>query len=254
MEITRALQEIGLSEKEADIYTTLLQLGEGSILDIAKNSTLKRPTIYSGIEALEGKGLVTRVPVGKRIKFRPEEPTALETLLRQKERKLETLLPQLAAITNVPRGTKPEIRFYEGKESVAALYRSLFAQLDEKDTINFITSMRDLFVSFPEILGLLDELAIKHQWKIREIIPQSAAAERYLSETERSAQKNPRHKVRLLPKGMDLFDVDIAVTKKAILFISLQKDIFGITIQSPHFIQSFQSIHKALWMVSEEPK
>ena len=143
MDINQSLQEFGLTEKESIIYSTLLQLGGGSILDVSKSSSLKRPTIYSGIESLESKGLVHRKPIGKRTTYIAESPEALQTLLKRREKQLSSLIPQLEAITNVPRGTKPEIRYFEGRDAVRNLYKSVFANLDAGGSIDFITSIRD---------------------------------------------------------------------------------------------------------------
>src|SRR3989339_599165 len=197
MNIQHTLQEFGLSEREATIYTTLLQIGEGSILDIAKNSSLKRPTIYTAMEALENKGLIYRVLHGKRTKFKAAPPQMLQLLLKKKEQQLTDLLPQLEAISNFSSGTKPEIRYFEGKKAVMSLYHTLFTRLDKKDEVYFISSIRDLKVNFAELMNYFDARSIKWHWKVREIVPYTKSSLQYITEHGRSVNKNPQHFVRL---------------------------------------------------------
>src|SRR3989339_44716 len=250
MDLTAQLKEFGLSQREATIYTTLLQLGDGSILDIARNSGLKRPTVYTSIESLESMGLIHRILHGKRVHFKPEQPQTLQLLLQQKQKNLATLIPQLEAITNVPRGTKPEIRYFEGKEAVISLYQQTFFQIQEKDEVYLFSSIRDLLTNFSELMTVFDKQAIKWKWKVREILPNTAASLQYLNENKRSVQKNPRHNTRLLPKGLDLFDVEILLLKNSIVLVSIQKNIFAVVIKSPNFIASFRSIFQATWLIS----
>ncbi len=250
MDITASLQDLGLTEKEATIYTTLLQLGRGSILDIAHHCSLKRPTIYSGIESLENKGLVHRIPLGKRIQFQAEPPEQLSQLVERHQKQLNELLPQLLAITNVPRGTKPEIRFFEGKESVTTLYKHTFGNLVEHESVYFITSARDLYANFPEMLQLFKELSHRREWKVREIVPNTSAGVQYVSDV---SMRNTRHQVRFLPKGLDLFDMEVMLVRDALILVSFRQDIFALSIKSKHFVDSFQNIFKGLWMISQEP-
>ncbi|MBI2411394.1 MAG: TrmB family transcriptional regulator [Candidatus Kerfeldbacteria bacterium] len=254
MNIQQSLQEFGMTEREATIYTTLLQIGEGSILDIAKNSSLKRPTIYTAMEALENKGLIYRVMHGKRTKFKAAPPQMLQLFLKKREQQLTDLLPQLEVMSNSSSGAKPEIRYFEGKEAVMSLYRALFTRLDKKDEIYFISSIRDLKINFAELMHYFDAQSIKWQWKVREIVPHTASSLQYVQEHGRSVNKNSLHSVRLLPKGLDLFDMEMIMTKNAIILISVQKEIFALSMHSQAFVESFRSIFQAAWMVSIEPK
>ncbi len=251
MDINQSLQEFGLTEKESIIYSTLLQLGCGSILDVSKSSSLKRPTIYSGIESLESKGLVHRKPIGKRTTYIAESPEALQTLLKRREKQLSSLIPQLEAITNVPRGTKPEIRYFEGRDAVRNLYKSVFANLDAGGSIDFITSIRDLMMVFPDLLHEFNAYAIKWKISMRELVPKNKSTLDYLNSTEWLHFGNNRHTVRFLPHGYDLFDSEIVILKDQILIVSFRPEIFGISIRSQHVVETFKTIFKFSWTLSE---
>ena len=135
-----------------------------------------------------------------------------------------------------------------------SLYHTLFTRLDKKDEVYFISSIRDLKVNFAELMNYFDAQSIKWHWKVREIVPYTKSSLQYITEHGRSVNKNPQHFVRLLPKGLDLFDMEAIITKNAIILISVQKDIFALSIHSQTFVESFRSIFQAAWMVSIEPK
>ena len=61
MYLTPFLKNLGLNDKEANIYLALLQLGKSTATKIAKKSGLKRPTTYVIIEQLIDKGFVQKL-------------------------------------------------------------------------------------------------------------------------------------------------------------------------------------------------
>ena len=61
MDLIKNLKEIGLSENQAKVYLACLQLGQDSVLNIAKSAELKRPSVYLLLEELENKGLISQV-------------------------------------------------------------------------------------------------------------------------------------------------------------------------------------------------
>lgn len=254
MDIQKVLQEIGLSEKEVAIYIALLQIGEGSILDIAKNCSLKRPTIYSGVESLAAKGLIFQTLQGKRKHYKAESPEKLHDFLQQKNKELILALPQLKAITNVPRGTKPTIRYYEGEKSVISLYKSVMARIAEKQVVYGFTSVRDLLPRFPELVSTFDQLALDWKWKVFELTPKTKSAADYISDSSKPVQRNKDHKYRYLPDGLDIFDTDFVIVDDQVILLSWSVEVFAVAIESRAFAQSFTSLFLAAWQSSTDAK
>src|SRR3989338_8163639 len=120
------LKKIGLSENEAEVYITLLELGSATAQEIATKSGIKRTTIYVQIEALMKMGLVSsfekEMNNGKVPKtyFRAEDPEHLKkivgkerALMAERESMLEKILPGLGKIY-LSGGDRPRVRFFEG--------------------------------------------------------------------------------------------------------------------------------------------
>ncbi|MDD5396928.1 MAG: helix-turn-helix domain-containing protein [Candidatus Moranbacteria bacterium] len=115
------LQQFGLQGKKADVYLAALELGSSSVIEIAKKASIKRTTCYDILMDLEAEGLISETSKGKKRLFVGEDPEKIQRNLKNKERLFAEILPQLQSIHNV-RGSKPKIRFYEGKEGLKEVY------------------------------------------------------------------------------------------------------------------------------------
>lgn len=92
------LTSLGLSEKEALVYITLLELGKATAYSIAKHSGLKRPTVYLLLESLRKNSLILKIPHAKNQIFIAKSPeeffSTFEDRLAMAKRVLPTLLKQ----------------------------------------------------------------------------------------------------------------------------------------------------------------
>lgn len=131
MTLKQTLQNFGLDEKEAKVYLAVLELSQASILEIAKKAELHRPHVYNIIDSLLKRGLITQTLKGKRTLYAAEDPKKLVSLLREKEKEIMSVLPELRSIYNL-QTAKPKIRFYEGKEGlIKVLKESIECQSKE---------------------------------------------------------------------------------------------------------------------------
>ena len=125
----KALLKFGLSEKEIICYTSLLEIGSASILDISRKSGMNRVTAYSAIDELKKKGLIAETKKGKRKLFIAENPDALKSVVEEKKIKLKLdekmlknlILPSLKNI-NVQQKNIPRIKFFEGLDGIYKIY------------------------------------------------------------------------------------------------------------------------------------
>ncbi len=132
------LQQLGLSEKEAKVYSASLELGPESVLKIAQKSGINRPTCYVQIESLINRGLVSSFIKGKKRYFSAESPDRFLDLisarakdLRDKETSLKAILPELQNVFNLS-GEKPKVRFYEGKAGLKAMQEDFLKTKEKK--------------------------------------------------------------------------------------------------------------------------
>ena len=103
--IEKILKKYGLSEKEAKIYLTLLEMGKSAVSDIAKKAGINRSTTYVIIEALIEQGLVNTSEENKVKRYTATPPSNLirtieETIEKQNEllNEVNTVLPELETL------------------------------------------------------------------------------------------------------------------------------------------------------------
>tara|TARA_Y100000310_G_scaffold319607_1_gene375067 strand:- start:358 stop:1113 length:756 start_codon:yes stop_codon:yes gene_type:complete len=107
---TDALRKIGLTENEIIIYLDLLKSGSSTAYEVGKRTDIYRVHVYDKVEQLMSKGLVTHIYKGAKKYFQATDPSKIKQYLEDKRRELEiqeqevdTLMPKLVAMTNLPR-------------------------------------------------------------------------------------------------------------------------------------------------------
>ncbi len=131
MDPASILVEIGLSKNESSVYLTLLRQGETTATVIAEHSRLHRPNVYDAVERLQKKGLVSYTIKNKKRLFRASDPKRLLAEVREKEKKIEQLLPRLELEKKLS-DTETNAEVYKG---LASFRRALESLLEYKKTI-----------------------------------------------------------------------------------------------------------------------
>lgn len=130
------LEYLGLSEKEAVVYSALLKVDKAQAILLARQLSMKPPTIYVILDSLLRKHLVYEVQVGKRAFYAAESPDALRTLVEMEKaeadikiKRAERIIAELKTVDK-DSGERPTVRFYEGKE---ALKQSIKEYVEAED-------------------------------------------------------------------------------------------------------------------------
>jgi sugar-specific transcriptional regulator TrmB len=131
MEYIQELMNLGLKDKEACVYLSSLELGPSPAQNIAKKAGVVRATTYVILEELMQMGLVTKYKEGKKTMFSAEAPSQLlrllekeEEVIEQRQKELKDILPELQMLAKAL-GDKPSVRYFEGKEGLAAIRRDM---------------------------------------------------------------------------------------------------------------------------------
>ena len=123
------LVHIGLSDKEAVIYSSLLELGGSAFpSSIAEKAGIKRSTAYKILLGLSIKGLVNEIKKKNKIFYQIEKPEKLirhtKGLIQIAEdnlEKAEKLFPELQGLYSLT-SNKPKVLFFEGTDEVNSMY------------------------------------------------------------------------------------------------------------------------------------
>ncbi len=157
MEFVTELKKIGLKDKEASVYLACLQLGPSPVQVIARKAKVVRATTYVILESLAKMGLVTQYQEGKKTLFAAEAPRQLSRVLekqeeevRNKERALEVIMPQLQVLVKSS-GEKPSVRYFDGEEGIRAIRQEIVMHSKPGSTVLNIINADSMDAYFPKI-------------------------------------------------------------------------------------------------------
>ncbi|MAG60447.1 hypothetical protein CL619_01545 [archaeon] len=128
---TFQLMELGLSKNESRVYLALLGLGPATAIEIARSAKVHRVNVYDVLERLREKGLISSLQKEKKQIFSATNPTQLQTLLEQKQKILQGVLPTLEQEFALTKEQKQVFQFF-GPEGVLRAY---YMMLEQNSTI-----------------------------------------------------------------------------------------------------------------------
>src|SRR3989338_4026162 len=239
MELLQVLEEFGLNKNESAVYLSLLQLGQSSVLTIARQTAFKRPTVYLILDSLIEKGLAVVVPKEKKKLFLALSPDRLEEELARKINLIRQALPELSALYR-SETAKPSIKFFESNEGMLNVYREITKRSDIKEILTFF-SLELIPKEFKESHELFIKLIKEHKVKVRDIISTPQSGHFYLEQLKNF----PNYRVRLAPKEFG-FSSDTIIYGNKIAIFSFKKH-FAIIIEGDDVAKSFKSLFELSW-------
>ena len=245
MNIEEVLTELTLTPREAKVYTTLLELGSGTPVTLARKTGLKRTTIYLDLETLRRKQLVGLMPKGKRQVYTPDPPSRLLQRVQQQERAVRELLPHLRALENTG-GSKPIIRYYDDPKDIERVWVN-----------ECFNTAENLYISdYANTLNLFPDTEAKAQAQMqrgvirvmKEIHPDTPLSRKLCA----SYPKQAGREYRFLPTGMK-YDIDVSIWDNTVALYSNPKR-YMLVITDEAIAQGFRTMFEATWMVSRDAK
>ncbi len=133
------LKNLGLSEKEAIIFETLLYFDHLKAVDIAEKTNIQRTTVYAVLKSLVKQGLVSTVSIYGVTEFQALDPKLLPSVIERKKQALDarlaevqSILPQLSHI-RADMDAMPRVSFFHGAEGVKQAYEDTLVQNKGKE-------------------------------------------------------------------------------------------------------------------------
>ena len=142
--LEKKLKDIGLEHKEIIVYSTILELGEAVVSEIAKKSKVERVNTYGVLMRLKDKGLVSESQRSGKKVFIAGNPTQLATLAEQKFLTIKDALPELMSVYNLV-SDKPKIQFFEGIDGLLSIYDDIILTclnlpIEKREILEFATA------------------------------------------------------------------------------------------------------------------
>lgn len=242
--IKKLQKDLDFSEKEAKVYVALLELGEGTVIDVAKKTGLKRTTVYNLIPEMVRSGLVKVILKNKKRYFFVEDVRVLQKQAEEKQRKVSKLLPELEALHNIL-PSKPKITYFEGEGGLKELYWDTLNSSKAGEIIYAYTGMKDFYKIFPvDFAEEYIEERLKRKIPIKVIAPKSKAAQDWVT----SAPQKLRE-IKLIDNPNLVFKADMEIYADKVALITYTPDFVGVIIQSKQIHELLKSSFKMMWGV-----
>jgi sugar-specific transcriptional regulator TrmB len=138
LELTTILKDLGLSDKEIAVYSTILPMGSASIRILEKKTGINRGSVYDALESLAEKGFIAVEKKGLRRKFIVKSPEELLSSIEKKQRNLESQkrkiereMPKLLSFY-AKQGGRPSVEYFDDDEGIKKILEDVLLNLKAK--------------------------------------------------------------------------------------------------------------------------
>lgn len=233
---------LGLAEKEAALYDTLLTHGQMPAATLEKISGLKKNT-YILLKNLERRGLVQKVVIEGRSHYQVGSPDQLQVYAREQEKRvgetkalLTEMLPELQKNYREVVG-RPVVQYYSGLEGLRKVFDEVYAE-GKNEVLSCVGNEAPDPKFYEEIINKYKPLRVRNEIFARTISPDSPRA-RELKKTEGQDLKEKflvDPKKYPMPAEFDSWDDQLALMSFA------RGDFSAVLIRHPDLAKTMQSL------------
>lgn len=236
------LIEAGLNKNEAKIYLDLTEAGTSSIGEVSKRIKVHRSNVYDAVEGLVTKGLVSFVVKNKVKQFQITHPNNLLNMIREKEEKVQQLLPQLTLMNSLS-DNKNEAQIMEG---LPAAKRAMDHFLTHNETINVMGVPSKV----AELVGPF--LTNYHKRRTAKKIVMRHIYNTDANERMRILEKMPYTEVKILPAAFNS-PVATNIVGNEVTLIYWDKNATVIRIVNEKIASVYKQYFNLLWNKAKKP-
>ena len=236
---TKILEEMGFSPKEIDVYMTVLSMKDSSVFEIMSKAKVSRQSIYEILQKLLDKGLISYIIKDRKKKYNVVNPQRLVELIKEKEAKLQSLLPELLKRYNRKKeDTKFEM--FVGKEGMKTVTskvlkerKPLYVFANEGEIFDFLKYHMPQHIKKEEKIKLPVKVIFIESAKKKKLSFSMAEA-RYISDKYFS------------PISMSIYGDNVHI------LIFSKDDPVALYIKSKEISNSFMNYFNIMWRMAKE--
>jgi len=238
------LQNYGLSEKEARVYLTVLELGTSIASTIARRAELNRVTTYTLLEDLKKDGIVNETTKEGVKYYSVISPDVLLKQIEQKYESFKEKVPELLALAE-KFGNKIKVQFFEWVEWIVTMYSDLLTSTTEP--IRSFLWLEDMQPALSKrLFGSFLPQRIKLKIPAKVIVSNNQANKNYKAMDKKSLKET-----RIIKQ--DLFslsgEINIYGENKVMIAMFNDKEMSWIIIHSKSMHDSLKSIFNLIWKI-----
>ncbi len=241
--LVKNLVSAGFSENYAKVYISLLELGKGTVSQIARAAGINRTTGYDILDNLVSRGLVQISGKEPKQEYSAESPDKIEKTIQEQIEKdqenlkaVQAIIPELKSMHNV--AGRPQIRFYEGTEGLMEVYEDT---LTSHETIRGYAAVEDMHKALPNYFPLYYKRRAEKGIFIRGIFPTTP-----MSMERATHDKDEARESAFIPADKYYFSPEIDVYDNKVMIASW-KEKLGIIIESAEIADAMKKIYDLAW-------
>jgi len=238
--LINTLINIGLTEKEADVYLASLSLGPATVQKIAVAAEVKRTTVYSILETLKQKGLVRTELKGWKALYMAESPEKLESIIERMRHDIRRNMPEFASLYNL-HSSGAFIKYYEGLESIKSVYESMLRDVRPHENYSVIGDTKQWLEQDPDFFLDFTRRRARLDINIRILMQDSEIAREH-----KKIEKTLNEKVKIMPPDFKL-TANMVIIPRRVIYNQLTPPLLAMVIENESIIRMNQEFFEAIW-------
>lgn len=237
------LQDIGLTKNESRVYLSLLKRKKGTAIEIAEESKVHRVNVYDAIKKLKMSGLVTEMRIDDKKVFVVSDPKHIMNILKEKELKLNNILPELELQHSMNKKSC-DIQMFESQNAI----RKQFLRFVERGKPIYYWGLPKVILS---LIGkdFQEEIhkrrAAKQQWMYHIYNSDAYERSRYLNTL-------PFTKSRCSSPAMDSPVATAVCGEELVLNLVIEEKLITVSIMNKALAEAYEKYFWVLWENAKE--
>jgi len=237
----KELEDLGLNSSEIKVYVTLLELNESKTGRICSFTGIASSRIYSVLEGLIDKGLVSYKVENKVKVYMPSPPDILENILIEKQKNILKTVKVLKE--KITPSSKFKYKLFNNLRGIKSMFYEINNIMDKDMVLNVYSSKKG---SFERLIGLFDE---HHKKRIEKKVLENVL----LSSDKKELGLKRKNKYTNVKYNVLDNTAEWGTVGDRLLYIFyLKEDIpKGILIEDPVIAKTFKEVFEKIWKISK---
>lgn len=238
MNLVPLIKNLGLTEKESRIYLAALEIGSGTVAEIAHRARLNRVTTYDILAKLLKRGMVHFLTKNGVRYFDATEPDIISHEFTRKIHDFKKALPEFRRLRG--EAAHPNVRYFEGLAGIKALYTDTLTSKTEILNYSNSKEIRDHWKNY-------DEEYVKERVK-RKIFLRGISPDDEHGLAVKSHDREMHREIRLVPAHEFTFTNEINIYDDKVAIASFKDEpLIGMIIESLEIANTQRDIFKMAW-------
>jgi sugar-specific transcriptional regulator TrmB len=173
MSLLSKLQKLNFNQNQAKTYIALMQIGEGTALEVSQNAGLPKSTVFETLKILNQRKFVSIASRGSKNIFSVANPNILLEDLQDQVKIAEDILPELGGFYRVLKKDK-QVRFFEGPRAIEVIINEVLSEAKE---LKIIGSLTDIMEFYPKYFPTFSRQRVKKKIPLKLLTNDSELAE-----------------------------------------------------------------------------